>query len=267
MSDRPIAAFGGRLAAAAAAALPLPATRPSTAPRQRPRPVPRPARRPDLPLGARVLAWVRALPDHRLLDRLIGGRIWIVLLGTLLVGIVTMQLSLLRMNAGIGRAVEKSSTLEQRNAALRLSISQLSDSKRIVALATQMGFVTPPQGSPRFLSASAADAGKALTTMRVPDPTAVAAATAAETTTTDPTATDPTATDPTATTDTTATPVDTTSTDTAPAVTTAPDTTATTVPEATATPPATGTTAPATGTAAPVTSSTPVAGGASAPQG
>jgi len=224
-----------------------------------------------------VLAWVRALPDHRLLDRLIGGRIWIVLLGTLLVGIVTMQLSLLRMNAGIGRAVEKSSTLEQRNAALRLSISQLSDSKRIVALATQMGFVTPPQGSPRFLSASAADAGKALTTMRVPDPTAVAAATAAETTTTDPTATDPTATDPTATdptatdptatTDTTATPVDTTSTDTAPAVTTAPDTTATTVPEATATPPATGTTAPATGTAAPVTSSTPVAGGASAPQG
>ena len=209
-----------------------------------------------------MLAWVRALPDHRLLDRLIGGRIWIVLLGTLLVGIVTMQLSLLRMNAGIGRAVEKSSTLEQRNAALRLSISQLSDSKRIVALATQMGFVTPPQGSPRFLSASAADAGKALTTMRVPDPTAVAAATAAETTTTDPTATDPTAT-----TDTTATPVDTTSTDTAPAVTTAPDTTATTVPEATATPPATGTTAPATGTAAPVTSSTPVAGGASAPQG
>lgn len=203
---------------------------------------------------------MRALPDHRLLDRLISGRIWIVLLGTLLVGIVTMQLSLLRMNAGIGRAVEKSSTLEQRDAALRLSISQLSDSERIVALASQMGFVTPPQGSPRFLSASSADAGKALTTMRVPDPTAVAAATAAETTTTDPSAT----------TDTMATPVDTTSTDptgTAPAETTTPDTTATTTPDATATLPATGTTAPATGTAAPVTSSTPVAGGASAPQG
>jgi cell division protein FtsL len=82
---------------------------------------------------------VRALPDHRLLDRLIGGRIWIVLLGTLLVGIVTMQLSLLRMNAGIGRAVERSSTLEQRNAALRLSISQLSDSERIIGIATRLG--------------------------------------------------------------------------------------------------------------------------------
>lgn len=249
---------GGRLAAAAAAALPLPATRPSAPPRQRPRAVPRPARRSDLPLGARALAWLRALPDHRLLDRLIGGRIWIVLLGTLLVGIVTVQLSLLRLNAGIGRAVERSSALEQRNAALRLQNSQLSNSESIIAQATQMGFVTPPQGSPRFLSANAADAGKALTTMRVPDPAAFAAATAAETTTTDPSAT----------TDTTATPVDTTATDatgTAPVATTAPGTTVTTAPATATTPPATGTTAPVTGTTAPVTPSTPVAGGASAP--
>jgi hypothetical protein len=207
---------------------------------------------------------VRALPDHRLLDRLIGGRIWIVLLGTLLVGIVTMQLSLLRLNAGIGRAVEQSSTLEQRNAALRLSTSQLSDTKRIVALATQMGFVTAPQGSPRFLTASAADAGKALTTMRVPDPTAVAAAAAVETTTTDPSLT----------TDATTTPVDATSTEPA---ATDPSATDTTTSEATGTAPTTtdpttvapaaDTTAPATGTTAPVASATPAAGGASAPQG
>jgi cell division protein FtsL len=200
---------------------------------------------------------VRTLPDHRLLDRLIGGRIWIVLLGTLLVGIVTMQLSLLRLNAGIGRAVEKSSTLEQRNAALRLSISELSNSERIVALASQMGFVTPPQGSPHFLTASATDAGKALTTMRVPDPTAVAAATAVETTTTDPSTT----TDPTATIDPTATPVETTSTDTS---ATAPVETTT---DPTTVAPAADTTPPATDTATPVTASTPVAGGASAPQG
>jgi cell division protein FtsL len=255
-SDRPIAAFGGRLAAAAAAALPLPATRPSAPPRQRPRAVPRPARRPDLPLGARALAWLRALPDHRLLDRLIGGRIWIVLLGTLLVGIVTMQLTLLRMNAGIGRAVERSSALEQSNAALRLENSQLSDSERITALASQMGFVTPLQGSPRYVSASAADAGKALTTMRVPNPAAIAAATATTTT------------DPSATSGTTASPVDATSTDTtgtAPATTTpAPAPAATTTP---ATGTTAGTSAPATGTTVPATSATPIAGGASAPVG
>ncbi len=266
--DRPIVAFGGRLVAAAAAALPQRAPLPSAPARPRPRAVPRPARRPDRPLGERALDWLRALPDHRLLDRLIGGRIWIVLLGTLLVGIVTMQLSLLRLNAGIGQAVEKSTALEQRNAALRLQISQLSDGERIVALATQLGYVTPPQGSPRFLTANGGDAAKALTTMRVPDPNAVAAATtvaAADTTAIDPaatpvdaTSTDATATDPAAST-----------TDPAAAATDPTTTPTTTDPAATApttgtTAPATGTTAPATGTTAPITAA---GGAAAAPTG
>jgi len=142
----------------------------------------------ELPAGARLLAWLRALPDHRLLDRLIGGRIWIVLIGGLLVGIVTMQLSLLRLNAGIGVAVERSTQLEQRNAALRTTVSRLSDSARIVAVATEMGYVTPPQGSPRFLSTSAADAGRALTTMRVPTQDPVTIQPAVDTTVVDPAA-------------------------------------------------------------------------------
>jgi len=226
----------------------------------RPVAVPRPARRAaEVPLGARALAWARTLPDHRLLDRLIGGRIWIVLLGGLLVGIVTMQLTLLKWNAGIGRAVEQTSQLEQRNAALRLSISELSDTNLIVGKATQMGYVMPPQGSPRFLTASAGDAAKALTTMRVPDPNAAAAAAAelaastqaVQTTTVDPavTTTEPSTAAPDPTTSTTA------PTTTAPTDTTMP---ATTAPAATAMP---------TSAAAPTTSAPAAAGGASAPQG
>ncbi len=191
-----------RGATIAAAAVALPAPRPHAPARPRPRAVPRPARRPDLPRGARALRWLRSLPDHRLLDRLISGRVWIVLLGTLLVGIVTLQLTLLRLNAGIGRAVEHSGALEQRNAALRLEISELSDSERIVTQATQMGYVMPSQGSPRFLTAGPGDPAKALTTMRVPNP---AAATADTTATTDTTATATTATAATAATATTAT--------------------------------------------------------------
>jgi hypothetical protein len=205
-------------------------------------------------LGSRALGWLRTLPDHRLLDRLIGGRVWIVLLGTLLVGIVTMQLTLLRWNAGIGRAVARSTQLEQRNAALRLSNSQLSDSQRIVALATQAGFVMPPQGSPRFVAASEGDASKALTTMRVPDPAA-----AIPVATTDPSAivpVDPAMTDPSAAT------TDPAATTTAPVATT--DPAATTAPVAATTPAPTTAAAPATGTTAPTTAS-PVAGGASAP--
>jgi hypothetical protein len=242
----PAATVAARRAAAAPArrvAAPRPQRRISGPVRRPARPVavPRPARRAtEQARGARVLAWLRTLPDHRLLDRLIGGRIWIVLLGGLLVGIVTMQLTLLRWNAGIGRAVEQTSQLEQRNAALRLSISQLSDTNRITSLATQMGYVMPPQGSPRFLSASAGDAAKALTTMRVPDPNAAAAAAAQLAASTQAAAT-------------TTAPITTT---TAPP-TTAPPTTAppTTVPATTAPTTATGTTMPAVA----------AAGGASAP--
>ena len=42
--------------------------------------------------------------SSRLLDRLIRGRAWIVLIGFALLGIVAMQVSLLKLNAGIGRA-------------------------------------------------------------------------------------------------------------------------------------------------------------------
>jgi hypothetical protein len=270
---RPAAALGGRLVAAAAAALPQPLTQPSPPPRRRPQAVPRPARRPDLPLAQRLAGWVRTLPDHRLLDRLIGGRIWIVLLGTLLVGIVTLQLSLLRLNAGIGRAVEHSSALEQRNAALRLEISRLSDSERIVSLATQMGFVTPPQGSPRFLTTNAGDAAKALTTMRVPDPAAASAATAVTgsldpSASVDPTTVDPAATEP-PTAPTTTDPATTTTTTgaTVPATGTTTPTTGTTTPSTGTTVPAAGTTTPATGATTPTASApAPVAaGGATAP--
>jgi hypothetical protein len=184
-----------------------PARKPVAVPRRAPRRTSGPAR------PARALDWVRALPEHRLLDRLIGGRIWIVLLGTLLAGIVTLQLSMLKLNAGIGHAIERSAALEQRNATLRASISRLSDSSRVVAEATRMGLVMPPQGSPRYRTASADDARAALMTMRVPNattivppvvPTTTEVAASAPDATVDPTAAtttpDPTAT-PTATTD------------------------------------------------------------------
>jgi len=240
--------------AAAAVALPQPLPRRQAPPRRRPAAVPRPARRPDLPLGARALDWLRALPEHRLLDRLIGGRVWIVLLGTLLVGIVTLQLTLLRLNAGIGRAIEQSSALQQSNASLRLELSQLSDADRVMALASQMGYVMPPQGSPRFLTASPGDAARALVTMRVPDPSAASIAPSATSGATS------------------AAPV------TATTPTTAGTTTGTTAPAATqtmqtqgasgATTGTTGATVPAAATQAPAAAApAAAAGGASAPVG
>ena len=174
--------IGGRVVAAAAsaaatavAALPQVAPRPQ-APRRRPVSVPRPAPRRDLPAGARALRWLRALPDHRLLDRLIGGRVWIVLIGTLLAGIVTMQLTLLRLNAGIGHAIERSAALTQSNASLEAEISRESDPQRVIADATKLGYVFAPPASARYLTASPGDAVRALSVMRVPQAVAPDAA-------------------------------------------------------------------------------------------
>jgi len=253
------------VAAAVALPQPLPLPRREAPARRRPRAVPRPARRPDLPLGARALARLRALPEHRLLDRLIGGRVWIVLLGTLLVGIVTLQLTLLRLNAGIGRAIEQSSALQQSNAALRLEISQESDADRVMALASRMGYVMPPQGSPRFLAASPADAARALVTMRVPDPSAASIAPSATsgvasvtpgTATTTPTMTGTS----TGTTTGTTAPAATQTTQPQQASGTATGATGTTAPAAATTSPATQTSAPATSATAPGAASAPVGG-------
>ena len=79
-------------------------------PRRRARPHARRA-----PAG--VFARVRALPEHRLVDRLLRSRLWIWALGALLGGIVAMQVSLLKLNSGISRAVETTTTLERQNAA------------------------------------------------------------------------------------------------------------------------------------------------------
>lgn len=255
--------LGGRVAAAAAAvALPQRAPVPLPAPRRRPAPVTRPSRR-DLPGGARALAWLRALPDHRLLDRLIGGRVWIVLICTLLVGIVTMQLTLLKLNAGIGRAVERGSQLEQRNATLRATISRLSDGDRVIAAARGMGYVVPPQGSPRYRFARASDARAALSVMRVPQAASTTTATATTLAATTVDAAVPPATttsDPTATADTTTgvTSDPTTATGTTAPVVTAPATT-------TSGAAGTTTTSGATTTTGTATTGTTVAGGATAP--
>ena len=78
-----------------------------------------------------LFARIRALPEHRIVDRLLRSRLWIWALGVLLGGIVTMQVSLLKLNSGISRAVETTATLERQNADLEASIARLSSPDRI----------------------------------------------------------------------------------------------------------------------------------------
>jgi hypothetical protein len=118
---------------------------------------------------------VRALPDHRLVDGLLRSRAWIVIVALLLGGIVAMQVSLLKLNAGISRAVETSATLERQNADMADSIARLSSGERIRSAALAAGMVSPPAGDIGFLR-SRGDRDAALASQRMQAPSAAAKA-------------------------------------------------------------------------------------------
>jgi cell division protein FtsL len=198
----------------------------------------------------RVLDALRSLPDARWLDRLLRGQGWIILIGGALMGIVAMQVTLLEMNSGIGRSIERAGTLERQNAELRAEVSKLSMEERIASVAGAHGLVMPNAGDVRYVTVRGErDARKAAAVMRAPNPVADLAAGGAAATAT---ATVDPATGATA-----ATPADPA---TGAATTTAPPTATATAPQATpdGTTPAAGT---AGATAAPTTATpTPAPG-------
>src|SRR5215207_3632069 len=117
---------------------------------------------------------VRALPDHRWLDRALRGRLWIWLLGCALLGVVAMQVSLLKLNSGIGRAVETTATLQRQNSALEASITRLSDTNRVQTGAAALGMITPAPGDVGFLTARPSDPARAVDLMQPPSEDAAA---------------------------------------------------------------------------------------------
>jgi hypothetical protein len=117
---------------------------------------------------------IRALPEHRIVDSLLRSRAWIVVVAALLGGIVAMQVSLLKLNSGISRAVETSATLERQNADMQDTIARLSSGERVRAAALNAGMVSPPAGDIGFLRARGArtDAAIAAQHMQPPSDTA-----------------------------------------------------------------------------------------------
>jgi len=230
------------------------------------------------PLAMRLGTHAMRVGDARVLDRLVRGRAWIALMAIGLMGIVFMQVSLLKLNAGISRAVTAADTFERQNSSLREDISKLDSGERIQSVAAKLGMVTPAAGDVHYLDGRNVDAARAAAAIKPPEPVTPSVAPAAATTA--PTAAQPTAatTTPAATAPAAATGAPAATTAAAPATTNgAPASATNTAPAgATNTAPASGggapaNAAPATGapaqTAPTATGPSAVAGGASAPQG
>jgi hypothetical protein len=121
----------------------------------------------------RAAAFLRSLPDHMLVDRLVRGRAWISVLGVMLVGIVAMQVEVLKLGASFGRSMQRTSALTTRNELLRASVASLGDDQRIEKLAAGMGMIMPAPDAVGFLSATrGGDAQQAIANIHAPDATA-----------------------------------------------------------------------------------------------
>ena len=150
---------------------------PRTDPRHRPS-AQRAAQRPPLRLAAggaaialRVGETAMQVSGSRAMDRVVLSRAWVVIVAFALIGIVAMQVSMLKLNSGIGRAVDSVATLERANATLKADISRLSSGDRIRALAGARGFRMPAPADLTFLRAGdlRTDGARAARRMVAPD--------------------------------------------------------------------------------------------------
>jgi hypothetical protein len=107
-----------------------------------------------------------ALPDSRLLDRLLRGRVWIGLLAVLLFGLVFLNVSLLRMNSAAGHNAEQVKELRIQNDRLNAKVSRLQGGDRLDRVAGRLGLVMPEPGSVHYLSARGSDAQQAARALR-----------------------------------------------------------------------------------------------------
>jgi hypothetical protein len=135
------------------------------------------------PFVIRAIERTMRMADSRFLDRLLRGRLWIPLVAAGLMGIVFMQVSMLKLNAGIGRAVQASATLERQNSAMRAEVSGMESGSKIYATAKDIGMVaSAPSTTPSYVKAGgAAQATAAAHRMTPADPDAIARAKAAAT--------------------------------------------------------------------------------------
>jgi cell division protein FtsL len=171
-----------RAATAAARAVPAPRRAPQS----------RPARRSSGPARAGAVAapGARALPLPQrlefprlapsaasLLDRLLRGRAWVLLIGALLGGIVFFNVDVLRLNRSIASTSEKATALKQENARLLLLEAKLASSERIQQAAAADGMVLPAPGEVHYLRAGRGDAVRASERITVPQPVPPPAAT------------------------------------------------------------------------------------------
>lgn len=98
-----------------------------------------------------------ALPSPRqLVELVLAGRTWIGVVAFALIGIVTMQLMVLRLNTGIGQSLQRAAALQREDDSLAITNSEAGSGESVEAQARALGMTSVPPGELRFLPAAPA---------------------------------------------------------------------------------------------------------------
>jgi hypothetical protein len=132
------------------------------APVRRPATKRAPAARPKLAVVAgRTAVAVRDLPDSGLVVRMTQGRLWIGVLGVLLVGIVALNVATLSFAATSGKVDEATTALEKENSMLESRAAQHYSTARVRGEAAELGLAMPTTEEPKLIEAKPGDVATA----------------------------------------------------------------------------------------------------------
>ena len=109
---------------------------------------------------------VGGIADSGLFVWLTRGRLWIGLLGTLLVGIVGLNVFALSFSASSSNAGQAADSLRRANSALRAEIAGRLSNSEIQQVAAKQGLVMPAAGSYGYVETSPGDAKDAAQRLR-----------------------------------------------------------------------------------------------------
>jgi hypothetical protein len=107
--------------------------------------------------AGRVGHAMRELPDSGAVMRMTRGRIWIGVLGTLLGGIVALNVVSLGLTASSGQIGVQIDQLERDNSALRAGIAEKLSATRVQSAAPALGLSVPPPSDITYLGYKPAD--------------------------------------------------------------------------------------------------------------
>jgi hypothetical protein len=121
-----------------------------------------PAARPKLAVVAgRTAVAVRHLPDSSLVVRMTQGRLWIGVLGVLLVGIVALNVATLSFATASGRIDQQITALEKENSMLESREAERFSTARIRGEAGELGLAMSNTEEPRLIEYEPGDAATA----------------------------------------------------------------------------------------------------------